>query len=172
MMEFKAPDAGFMPPYTPTIFLAGTIEQGSAAVWQSKFAEKFADFDVAFYNPRRDSWDSTWKQDLTSPCFVEQVEWELNRIMRSDVVLFNILPDTKSPITLLELGLVAMNSHAGKKQPAIVVCPDGYWRRGNVQIVCRKFHIPMYDSLAMAETVLKAELTAGRIGTFHPPAQR
>ena len=50
-------------------------------------------------------------------------------------------PNTKSPISLLELGLFA---HSKK---LIVCCPEGFWRKGNVDIVCDKYGIPNYDSL-------------------------
>ena len=56
------------------------------------------------------------------------------------------MPGTKSPITLLELGL-----HAGKNpQKLVVCCPDGYWRKGNVDIVCRRCgvrQVPTLDDL-------------------------
>jgi hypothetical protein len=38
-------------------------------------------------------------------------------------------PNTKSPISLLELGLFA------KSGKMIVCCPNGFWRKGNVDIV-------------------------------------
>lgn len=50
-------------------------------------------------------------------------------------------PDTMSPITLLELGLYASS---GK---LIVSCPKGFWRRGNVEIVCEKYKIPFFENL-------------------------
>ena len=50
-------------------------------------------------------------------------------------------PETKSPISLLELGLYATS---GKM---IVCCPDGFWRKGNVEIVCEKYEIPLYETL-------------------------
>jgi hypothetical protein len=42
---------------------------------------------------------------------------------------------------LLELGLFA---RSGKM---VVCCPGGYWRRGNVQIVCKRFGILLVDTL-------------------------
>lgn len=51
-------------------------------------------------------------------------------------------PKTKAPITLLELGLFA----ASKK--LLVCCPEGFWRKGNVDIVCHKYNIPMYQTLS------------------------
>ena len=28
-----------------------------------------------------------------------------------------------------------------------VVCPDGLWRKGNIEIACHKDGIPLYDNL-------------------------
>lgn len=50
-------------------------------------------------------------------------------------------PSTKSPISLLELGLYA---RAGKM---IVCCPDGFWRKGNVDIVCFRHKIKQVQTL-------------------------
>ena len=44
-------------------------------------------------------------------------------------------PNTKSPVSLLELGLYA---HTGKLR---VCCPDGFWRKGNVDVICARFGI-------------------------------
>lgn len=49
------------------------------------------------------------------------------------VIAMWFAPETKAPITLLELGLFA---RSGK---VIVGCPDGFWRKGNVEIVCARF---------------------------------
>lgn len=50
-------------------------------------------------------------------------------------------PFTKSPISLLELGLFA---NSGKLH---VICQSPFWRKGNVDIVCAKYNIPVYENL-------------------------
>ena len=50
-------------------------------------------------------------------------------------------PGSQSPVSLLELGLYA---RTGK---LMVVCPEGYWRKGNVDIVAEKYKVPTFDSL-------------------------
>ena len=40
-----------------------------------------------------------------------------------------------------ELGLYA---RSGKLK---VCCPEGFWRRGNVEVVCRRYHVPLFSSL-------------------------
>ncbi len=129
-----------------TIFLAGSIEMGSAYPWQDEFAKKF-NWNYLFYNPRRDDWDSSWKQDPNEPKFYEQVAWEMKYIEASDIVVFNFVPDTKSPITLLELGLVLGTREHKAKRSVFVCCPDGFWRKGNVEMVCRKYGVQIFNNL-------------------------
>jgi len=132
-----------------SIFLAGSIEMGLAEDWQKKTSDIFKDYNLTFLNPRRDNWDSTLTQEMMNKEFSYQVNWEMDNLNECDVIFMNILPDTKSPITLLELGL-----HADSKK-IIVCCPDGFWRKGNVEIVCSRFNIPLYNNFEEAIEKLK-----------------
>lgn len=127
---------------TQSIFLAGSIEMGKAIDWQSRLFEHLHKFDVDVYNPRRDAWDSSWTQDISNPKFNEQVTWELNHIEKADIVVFFFDPDTKSPITLFELGMQLEQ----KPESLFVCCPDGYWRKGNVQIACARYDVNLYNT--------------------------
>lgn len=126
---------------TPSVFLAGSIEMGSAADWQAHFEHSLSDLDVLILNPRRDEWDASWEQSSNNPLFREQVEWELAGLERAAVVAMYFAPSTKAPITLLELGLCARGDRL------LVCCPTGYWRRGNVEVVCRRYQVPLLGSL-------------------------
>ena len=121
---------------SPSIFLAGSIEQDKAEKWQVKIIQAAKGLDITLLNPRRKNWDSSWKESIDNPPFTEQVNWELDALELADWVIFYFDPATKSPITLLELGLFATS------QKLIVCCPDGYWRKGNVDIVCDRHQIP------------------------------
>ena len=132
-----------------SVFLAGSIEQGAADDWQTRLADALADREVVVVNPRRDAWDASWRQSIDEPRFREQVEWELDGLERVDVVAMWFAPETRAPITLLELGLVA---RSGK---LVVGCPDGYWRKGNVEVVCARFGIALvgaWESFVTAVT--------------------
>jgi hypothetical protein len=134
-----------------TIFLAGTIDGGASNDWQAQVAEALQATDYVVCNPRRKAWNESWQETIDDPQFVEQVNWELDALEQADLVLVNFLPNSKSPISLLELGLFAK---AGKLK---VCCPAGFWKRGNVQIVCKRFGIPIYESLAeMLMTIVNA----------------
>lgn len=123
------------------IFLGGSIEMDTAEKWQDRLAEALKDQDsVTLLNPRRDDWDSSWVQDPTPGTkFHEQVTWELDGQDASDIIVYYFDPNTKAPITLLELGL-----YAG--QNVVVCCPEGYWRKGNVEVVCDRHNIPLVES--------------------------
>jgi hypothetical protein len=97
------------------------------------------------FHPRREDWDSSWTQDFENPQFFQQVTWELNALENSDLIIMYFSPGTKSPISVLELGIFAKS---GKIR---VVCPDPFWRKGNVDIVCQYYNIPLYENF---ETLL------------------
>lgn len=126
-----------------SIFLAGSIDMGKAVNWQEQVEAAFADQDINILNPRRDDWDASWVQDISNPQFKQQVEWELDNIESSDLVLMYFDPNGQAPITLLELGICA----ASLNTEIIVCCPPGYWRRGNVQVVCKFFNVTLVDTL-------------------------
>ena len=127
----KAPNP--LPLLGKFVFTAGSIEMGKAENWQVKVEQALPD-SVTVLNPRRDDWDSSWVQDISNPEFYEQVTWELNGLSRANLVLMYFDPNTQSPISLLELGLMATTS-----KDMIVCCPPGFWRKGNVEIVCAAF---------------------------------
>lgn len=134
-------------PYHGTIriFLGGSIEMGVAEDWQTNLIDEVSKhFDlpeITFLNPRRESWDSSWEQSIENPQFYQQVNWELNGLEQSDFIVMYLLPGTKSPISLLELGLYASS---GKM---LVCCPEGFWRKGNVDIVCENYNIKEFDNI-------------------------
>jgi hypothetical protein len=139
------------PPYRRmSIFLAGSIEMGLAEDWQSMIEKELDDHNVTIYNPRRDSWDSSWVQSIHNEEFREQVEWELDHLDKSDVIVMYFDENTKSPISLLELGLYASS---GKM---IVYCPEGFWRKGNVDIVAQRYDITQVNSFNELLIALKS----------------
>ncbi len=129
-----------------SIFLAGAIDQGRAKDWQKIVSEALAEFDILILNPRRDDWDSSWEQTKDNPEFAIQVNWELDAQEMADMVLFVFPKDSKAPITFLEMGLY------GKDKDSMVCCEEGFYRQGNLDIVCERLSIPIYHSLeAMLE---------------------
>jgi hypothetical protein len=139
MREVKAPSR---PGFERRVFLAGSIEMGKAEQWQERIVKALSGAgDLIVLNPRRDDWDDNWEQRADNPRFFEQVSWELDMLEAADIVIMYLAPGTKSPVSLLELGLCA---RSGKLK---VCCPQGFWRRGNVEVVCQRNRIPLFDTL-------------------------
>lgn len=126
----------------PTVFLAGSIEMGRAEAWQQIVETSLEQRSITILNPRRDDWDASWQQELANPQFRAQVEWELAAQERADLIVMYFAPNTQAPITLLEFGLFA------RSNKLVVCCPTGYWRKGNVDVVCARYDIPQVPSLA------------------------
>ncbi len=124
-----------------SLFLAGSIDMGTAEDWQTSVISALADDDLLIFNPRRDEWDASWEQSFSNPVFREQVEWEISALERASMIAMYFSPTSHAPITLLELGLFA------RSEKLVVCCPDGFWRKGNVDVVCNRFNITQVDSL-------------------------
>ncbi len=141
MIEVKAPNSYLLIPRQPRVFLAGSIEMGKADTWQTRLVDSLKEHEGLILNPRRDDWDSCWLQTIENPQFRQQVEWELEAMEDATKILMYFDPATKSPISLLELGL---HANSGK---LTVCCPEGFWRKGNVEVVCKRYGVPMVNSL-------------------------
>ncbi len=142
-----------------SVFLAGSIEMGLAEPWQARVEAALSDLDVVILNPRRDEWDASWVQSIANPQFREQVEWELTAQELATVIAMYFAPETKAPVTLLELGLAA---RSGK---LVVCCPDGYWRKGNVEVVCASYGICLVADLAALVSEMRGVLAEHRLHT-------
>ena len=132
MIEIKAPNF-FKYKESKSIFLSGSIEQGTAEEWQKRFIKEFENKNVVFFNPRRDNWNKDEEIDT-------QVNWELCALDYCNLIVMYFDPKTTSPITLLELGLYV------NCESIIVCCPDGFWRKDNVKIICEKYKVPLYNT--------------------------
>lgn len=125
-----------------SVFLSGSIEMEKAMPWQKQLEDEFANKEgIVLYNPRRESWDSSWVQDINNAQFKEQVAWELNAMEAADLIIMYFAPETQAPVTLLELGLFA------RSEKLIVCCPEGFWRKGNVDIVCDKYGVQQVNTI-------------------------
>lgn len=128
-----------------SFFLGGTIDMGNSINWQAnafeaikeKFANSMSDGDVYVYNPRRpEGFDENDKKEKEY-----QINWELKHLEQADIIILNLLPNSKSPISLLELGLFAQT---GK---LMVICPESFYRYDNVRITCDKYMVKRFLSL-------------------------
>lgn len=120
------------------IFLAGTIDNGDSENWQKEICDYAKTLepsrDVVIFNPRRENWNKTPDPEELE----NQIVWELENLERCDWIFMNILGTSKSPITLLEMGLF-------KNNPGLkVFCPPEFYRFDNVRVVCDRYKIKHY----------------------------
>jgi hypothetical protein len=122
------------------VFLAGTIDNGSSDNWQKELITAMSNISlsrpVSIYNPRRDKWPSSDDHREIN----RQIEWELYHLEKADLIVMNILADSKSPISLMELGLFA------KEGKLMVFCPKTFYRYDNVMMVCKRYDIPLFTT--------------------------
>lgn len=150
----------------PRIFLGGSIDMGTAPNWQKAVIESLGSEDVVILNPRRADWNPAWKPEADNPEFRKQVEWELDALESSDIILLYFSPGSMSPVSLLELGL---HAHSGK---LIVLCPPGFWRKGNVDITAQKYAVEQVSDLAGLIAATKSRLrTLSNSERYQPSGQ-
>jgi hypothetical protein len=129
------------PRHSKSIFLAGTTSKVDITDWRETLSASLSKHPVTIYNPYRADWDSTWREDVNFTPYREQVMWELDKQAKADLVVVYFHPATQAPVSLLEFGLSA--KVPGK---VIAVCPEGYWKRGNVQIVSEVYGVELLDN--------------------------
>lgn len=125
------------------IFLAGTIDDGHSTDWQREVVEELKDTDVEIFNPRRYDFPEYPKPEDV----IRQIQWEQKHLDEADHIIMVFKDDSKSPITLLELGLYA---NSGK---LTVYCTDKFYRYWNVQETCKKYNIPLVNNTSTKRIV-------------------
>lgn len=122
------------------VFLAGTIDNGDSENWQEELIRTINGVElmrsVNIYNPRREQWPSSNDHNEID----KQIEWELYHLEKADLIVMNILANSKSPISLMELGLFA------KEGRLVVFCPKTFYRYDNVRVVCKRYGVPLFTT--------------------------
>lgn len=123
-----------------SVFLAGTIDNGDSLNWQDKTIIELINLgteNINIYNPRREHWPSEDNHDEIE----YQIKWEQEHLDKSDLIAMVLLDDSKSPISLLEMGLYA------KSNKLVVFCTPNFYRWDNVRLTCEKYHIQLIQDL-------------------------
>lgn len=150
----------------PKIFLGGTIDMGNSENWQSNLENNLSEEHGVIFNPRRDDWDASWEQSpWPGTQFYEQVDWELKAQEESDILVYVLLPESKSPITLLEIGLFARSEN----KTVFVVCPENFYRYGNIRIVCELYGIKWFETIEQMLHVLKIHISEWKYNKWMNP---
>jgi Nucleoside 2-deoxyribosyltransferase like len=152
MLYVQSPNSIDVASSAMRLFLAGSIDSGMAEDWQTWVVDRLRDMDVVVFNPRRATWTPANSGEFAKSEIEElrrQINWELDAIERSDLMAFYFAPGSISPISLLELGLIA------RQKQAIVCCPPQFWRKTNVDVVCERFGMQRVDSLEDLVTAIR-----------------
>lgn len=144
----------------PRVFLGGSIDMGGAPDWQAAMTAALSDLDVVVLNPRRPDWNPAWRPQADEPEFRRQVEWELNALEAADVIVMYFAPGTQSPVSLLEMGL---HARGGK---LIVLAPDGFWRKGNVDITAAAYGVRQVRTMDELTSAVREALAAAARSRF------
>ncbi len=155
MRLFEAPQPMKEHGSSVSVFLAGSIDNGDAPDWQAHIIRKLKHYDDNFlsvFNPRRHDFQVWRDSDIDNFYFKEQVMWELTALEEATFIFMYFADDSKAPISLLELGLYADRGNI------ILVCEEGYWRKGNVDIVAEVYDIPVFTGLWDGLEELKKQL--------------
>lgn len=125
---------------TVKVFLAGTIDMGDSKDWQKEMVEDmktWAGDEITFVvaNPRRDEGFGDDPHELDY-----QIDWELNHLESADLIVMYLAGNSKSPISLMELGLFA------KTGLLYVICEPEFYRYENVRKVCERYNVPLFNT--------------------------
>lgn len=137
--------------WTNTVFLAGSIDMGTASDWQTDLIQRnYHHNDAVFLNPRRLDWDSSWTQTIRDANFRGQVEWEMKGLANAETVLVYISKDSKAPITLMEIGYLL----AKRPGHVLIAVEPGFYRRGNIEVMAQAHGVPVFDDVKVFDTFL------------------
>jgi len=76
----------------------------------------------------------------------------LDHLEKADVTVLFFQEGTMSPISLLEL---VMHAQSWK---LLVCCPEGYWRRGNVQVACHRSGVSLVGTKEELNQLMKEKV--------------
>lgn len=120
------------------VFLAGSIDLNLDGNWRQEVTDQVGD-KVHFIDPTISGHDAM--DDLQME---NHINWELDMLNLADKVFLNFLPESKSPISLIELGMYARTSKL------IVVCPNAFFKSRYIKTLCKKYKIPLFTTVDTA----------------------
>ena len=155
MIEIRSPaEVDWRAIARPSVFLAGSIENGKAEDWQAEFVEQFKDQEGTIINPRRADWDPAMSA-YRHPELIRQIQWEMRSLAHVDVIFMYFAPGTVSPISLLEQGWFGYTRGPARM---VTVCPPEFFRATNVEVFCKEVGIPVYPTFEAGVEELKERL--------------
>jgi hypothetical protein len=128
-----------------SLFIGGTIDDGKSWDFQKYVTETLKNLPISnkliILNPRDSDWDLTIKQTDSEPKFRKQVNWEQDGLKYSSLIFMHFIGGSRSIISMSELGQYC---NSGK---LIVSADPNYFKRGNIEVLSRRYGFPLYDNL-------------------------
>lgn len=124
-------------------FLAGSIDMSEVENWRETVVGKLNGY-TNFFDPTHLNHDTLNDTEMR-----EHIRWELDALQLSDLVLLNLLPNYKSPVSLIELGVYVQS---GK---LVVVCPLRFYQRRYIEELCARYNTLIFSDLSRAIEYIK-----------------
>jgi len=125
-----------------SIFLAGSMDHKQEGSWRDEISAEFGMYSI--FDPTNNNHDHLNTKEMK-----RHINWELNALQLSDIILLNFLPDALSPISLVELGMYV------RSNKLIVICPQEFYKSNYVHTLCEKYNTPIFNNITEAKTLLK-----------------
>lgn len=136
---------------SPAVILLGSITTPS---WRTALCISLQDLPITILDPSRDDWDSSWIESPSFEPFREQVEWELEHARAATIVAIYFDPKTQAPVSLMELGMWGTI----KGENVVVCCPEGFWKRGYVQMVSKSLGVKFCETPMELEKTVREKM--------------
>lgn len=117
-----------------SVFLAGSIDFQLSSNWRKYVIARIG--GRLIFDPTNENHNSLSDSEMKN-----HIAWELEALSLSDTIFLNFLPDSESPISLVELGLYV------KSNKLIVICPKEFYKSRYVIQLCSTYNTPLFDSL-------------------------
>ncbi|GAB5417556.1 MAG: hypothetical protein Crog4KO_08280 [Crocinitomicaceae bacterium] len=124
------------------VFLAGSMGKDEHGTWRerimSDLSGKFLFLDPTCHN----------HASLDADGMKKHIQWELDAMEMADTILLHFLPESESPISLVELGLYTFTDKL------IVVCPKEFYKYNYLYVLCEKYNTPFLEDIEAAKPYL------------------
>ncbi|SEC82566.1 Nucleoside 2-deoxyribosyltransferase like [Tenacibaculum sp. MAR_2009_124] len=127
------------------VFLAGSLSIDKIDNWRNTLVNSYStNFD--FIDPTNDNYVL-----LNTSQMEKHINWELEGLELSDIIFMNLLPESKSPISMVELGLYA------KSNKLIICCPEIFYQYRYIKTIAKKYNAALFTELEKGIQHLKKE---------------
>ena len=120
------------------VFLAGSMPAQKDTNWRHEAINKLGD-GYHFFDPTNPDHDTLNDEQMRA-----HIKWELDALKLSDYVVLNFLPDSTSPISLVELGLYMAS------EKLLVICPQEFYKWRYIDTLCKEYGTPIFQNLDAA----------------------